>query len=225
MKKRYISIAVGLVLVMLVAVLGNICKITKIEVCFEKAAVKVSSVEIFENSGIEMGESILSLNENLVRRNVMQSYSDNSIIVTNIERVFPNKVVIYVTENVPICAISVAGQENHYALADGNFQLTRIVGIEDVVFDELIYIDGVQVGDTFNTPTFETIHKLFRAFEQEGLDYNAQARFFEKITYSASGTINILTRDGITLQCDYSSDDLQASVKGAYLAYLSQKNS
>lgn len=224
MKKRFISIAIGLILVLLVTVIGNICKIRKVEIRFDKTAVKVSSLEIFENSGIEMGESILGLNENLVRRNIMQSYNDNSVIVTNIVRVFPNKVVIYVTENVvPICAISIVGEDGLYALADGNFQLARKVGIEDVDFEELVLIEGVELKDTFNTTAFKQIHQIFRAFDAEGLDFYAQARFFEKITYSTDA-IRILTRDGVTFQCDNDVEDTSLVVKQAYSYYLEQKN-
>ena len=221
MKKRYFSVAIGLIIVIVIAIFGNVCKISKVDVEFEKTPVSVSAVEIFENSKIRMGSSILSLNENLVKKNVMESYDENLIAVTDIVRVFPNKVIIYCVEHTPMVAVSVKGDNTVYAIADGDFQLDKKVAKDKVDISSLILIEGVEVDDTYNTSTFKIINKVFKALEQEGLDYNAQAKFIAKLTFGV-GSLTVTTRDDKTLILDYTSRDVAVSVASEYQNYLSQ---
>lgn len=223
MKRRYISIAIGLIIVIAITIFGNICKIDNVEIKFAKEPVSVDSVEIFGNSNIELGSSILGLNENLVKRNIMDAYADNSIAVTDIVRTFPNKVTIYCVEHLPMCAVPKKNDPQVYALADGDFQLNKVVKKEDVNLSELILIEGVEVDDTYNTPNFILIHKLFKALEVEGLNYDAQARFIKTLTFG-TGSISLLTRDGYTLTCDYTEGSIENSVHVAYQAYVSTAN-
>ena len=157
MKKRYLSVAIGLIIVAVITIFGNICKVNKVEVEFEKEPVFVDAVEIFENSKIKMGSSILSLNENVVKKNVMESYEENLIAVTDIVRVFPNKIIIYCVEHTPMVAVNVKGENGVYAIADGDFQLDKKVAKEEADLSSLILIEGVEVDDTYNTSTFQII--------------------------------------------------------------------
>lgn len=219
MKKRYLSVVIGLIIVAVITIFGNICKVNKVEVEFEKEPVFVDAVEIFENSKIKMGSSILSLNENVVKKNVMESYEENLIAVTDIVRVFPNKIIIYCVEHTPMVAVNVKGESGVYAIADGDFQLDKKVAKEEADLSSLILIEGVEVDDTYNTSTFQIINKVFKAFEEEGLDYKAQAKFISTLTFGV-GSITIVTRDGNTLNVDYSSTDVAESVKSEYQNYL-----
>lgn len=219
MKKRYLSVAIGLIIVAVITIFGNICKVNKVEVEFEKEPVFVDAVEIFENSKIKMGSSILSLNENVVKKNVMESYEENLIAVTDIVRVFPNKIIIYCVEHTPMVAVNVKGENGVYAIADGDFQLDKKVAKQEADLSSLILIEGVEVDDTYNTSTFQIINKVFKAFKEEGLDYNAQAKFISTLTFGV-GSLTIVTRDGNTLNVDYSSTDVAESVKSEYQNYL-----
>jgi len=222
MKRRYLSVIIGLIIVMVIAIFGNICKISKVEVAFEKDPVSCSAVEIFEKSQIKMGSSILSLNENIVKKNVMDSYSENLVAVTDIVRVFPNKVVIYCVEHVPMVAVGVKGENDVYAVADGDFQLDKKLQKSDVDLDDLILIKGVEVDDTYNTPTFKIINEVFKALENEGLDYNAQAKFISTLTFGV-GEVVLTTRDGNTLNVSYGTEGVAESVKNAYKTYISNQ--
>lgn len=219
MKKRYLSVAIGLIIVAVITIFGNICKIRKVEVEFEKEPLSVSAVEIFDESQIKMGSSILSLNENVVKKNIMGSYSDNLVAVTDIVRVFPNKVIIYCTEHTPMVAVPVKGDDTTFAIADVDFQLDKKVNKSEVDLDSIILIEGVEVGETYNTETFKIINQVFKAFEQEGLDYNAQIKFLSTLKFG-SGTIALVTRDGATLNVDYTATEVALSVKNAYQNYL-----
>lgn len=221
MKKRYLSVAIGLIIVLVITIFGNICKISKVDVEFEKAPVSTNAVEIFENSKIKMGSSILSLNENIVKKNVMESYEENLVAVTDIVRVFPNRVIIYCVEHVPMVAVSVKGDDSVFAIADGDFQLDKKVAKDSVDFSSIILVEGVEVDDTYNTSTFKIINQVFKAFEQEGLDYNAQAKFISKLSFGV-GVVTLTTRDGATLVLDYSSREVSLSVESEYQNYLSQ---
>ncbi len=223
MHRNVVSVVIGLIIVALVTVFGNVCKIEEVEVAFEQAPVSVNAVEIFENSEINLGDSILSLNENVVKRNVNESYGDNSIAVTDIVRVFPNKIIIYCTEHVPMCAIAKKGNPDVYAIADGDFQLNKVVNKQDVDLATLILIDGIEVDDTYNTQSFKLLRQAFQTLQEEGLDYNAIIKFIEKITFSEASIV-VTTRDGYRLNCNYSSEEFTSSVRNAYLTYVNQAN-
>ena len=223
MKRRYISIAIGVIVVMIVAIFGNLMKINKVEVEFDEAPSSVDAVEIYGFSTIKLGDSILSLNENVVKKTIMDSYEDNSIAVTDIVRVFPNKVIIYCQEHVPMCALAKKNNQDVYAIADGDFQLNKVVNRQEANLDELILIEGVEVGDTYNTDVFKTLNKLFRALEEEGLNYQEQAMFIEKIVFAVSD-ITITTRGGYTQKFSYTPDTIAQATKGFYQKYLTEAN-
>ncbi len=222
MKRRIISIIIGIFIVATVAVFGNICKINVVEVSFSEEPQNVDAVEIFDEAGLKLGDSILSLNENVVKKNVMSAYEDNSIAITDIVRVFPNKVIIYCEEHIPMCAIPKKGQEGIYAIADGDFQLNKTLRKEEIDFSTLILVDGIVVEDTYNTVSFKTLHAVFKALEREGLDYSEQALLIEKLTYSQE-EISILTRDGYTLKFSCITESIDENVINAYGEYISQK--
>ncbi|MBQ8177823.1 MAG: hypothetical protein IJ033_01390 [Clostridia bacterium] len=219
MKRRYISVAIGLVVVILITIFGNLLKISKVEVEFSDAPVSVDAVEIYDFSTIKLGDSILSLNENVVKKRIMDSYSDNAIAVTDIVRVFPNKVIIYCQEHVPMCAIAKKGNPDVYAIADGDFQLNKVVAKADADLDALILIEGLEVGDTYNTATFKMLNKLFIALEDEGLDYAEQARFIKSIKYNVSN-LTIVTRSGYTDTFSYTPETIDEAIRGFYQKYL-----
>ncbi len=224
MRRNVVSVVIGLIIVALVTFFGNVCKIEEVEVAFKKEPVSADAVEIFENTDINLGDSILSLNENVVKRNVNESYVDNSIAVTDIVRVFPNKIIIYCTEHVPTCAVAKKGEPNVYAIADVDFQLNKVVNKEDLDLSSLILIEGVEVDDTYNTPSFRLIRETLQILQEEGLDNVALVELIEKITLDESSII-LYTRDGYRLTCSYGSVDLSSSLKNAYSTYLNQTNS
>ncbi len=219
MKRRYISVAIGLVIVIAVAVFGNLLKIGKVEVAFEKAPVSATAEEIYDNSTIILGDSILSLNENVVKRNIMNSYEDNSIAVTDIVRVFPNKIIIYCIEHVPTCLVERKDDNDVYAVADGDFQLNKVVRKKDVDVDDYILIEGVVVEDSYNTPQFKTLNKVFRTIDKEGLILAEQPKIFSKVLYSESKII-LYTRSGEIIECDYSTVTIEEAVSSAYKSHF-----
>lgn len=219
MKKRYLSVAIGLIIVVAIAIFGNICKIQKVEVAFSKAPVSTSTVEVYESTKIEMGDSILNLNENLIKQNVANTYEGNSVMVTDVVRVFPNKVVIYCMENLPMVAVKVKGESEVYAVTDGNFQLNKKVAKSELDLEGLILIEGIEVTNTYNTEGFKTINKVFKAFEGQGLDFNAQAKFFKKLI-KGENTVTLETRDGCVLTLN-TTGDLSLEAQKAYTNYLS----
>ncbi len=223
MKRRYISIAVGIVIVTLITIFGNLLKINKVEVEFDKTPVSVDAVEIYDFSTIKLGDSILSLNENVVKKRIMDSYEDNSVGVTDIVRVFPNKVIIYCEEHIPMCAIAKKGNADVYAVADGDFQLDKVLSKAEVDLDELILIEGIEVVDTYNTPAFKEINGFFKALEGAGLDYSEQAKFIKNINYTA-GSLTVTTRDGYTDTLTYSNGTIAEVTHAFYQKYLAEAN-
>ena len=219
MKRRYISVALGLVIVLVVAILGNLLKIGNVEIAFEKTPVSATAEEIYDCSEIALGDSILSLNENVVKRNIMNSYADNSIAVTDIVRVFPNKIIIYCVEHVPTCLVNKKGNDEVYAVADGDFQLNKMVNKTDVDINAFVLIEGVVVEDSYNTPQFKILNKVFRTIDNEGLDLSEQPKVFSKVIYSDS-EITLVTRSGDSIVCNYSSQTIEDAVSSAYKNYF-----
>ncbi|MFA5450073.1 MAG: FtsQ-type POTRA domain-containing protein [Clostridia bacterium] len=214
MKKRLAVIAIGLILVVTAVVFGRLFLVRTIEESYAAKPINVVAGEVLSLSGIEQGKSILGINEERVIRKVAAAYPDNSVVVTGVERVFPNKVIIHIKERVPIAAIVTKGNPVRYALADMDFQYNKIVSDSEI--EGYIYISGVEVDATFNTAIFAAVRQIFQAFIQLGTpDYALPALISEVACYKESYTV--ILRSGATLSIDKNVNDIIAEITAIYL--------
>ncbi len=226
MKKRWISVIIGCAIIALIAIAGNVCRVRTVEVRFDGPQTDVTAEEIFSASGIDMRRSILGINENTVKENVNKAFADHSVYVRNIERKFPNKVILYVEERIPICAVKLSdparfGYEDGdgYGITDMDFQMDAVGSRAEAEESELIYLEGVTVSDTYNTSAFEYVHKIFSAFESLGFDADAQKKLIAVITVG-SNTATVKFRDGYVMELDATQEELAQKVQTEYGAYL-----
>ncbi len=94
----------------------------------------VSKEEIIAASGLKPNKNVLFINEKQIVSNVQQKYPQVKVI--NVERVFPNKVIIYVTVRVPILAVSVGDE---FALIDREMFVTDIVSSDELIQKQNAY--------------------------------------------------------------------------------------
>ncbi len=226
MKKRWISVIIGCVVVALIAIIGNVCRVRTVIVKFDNQPVNVTADEVFRASGIETRRSILGINEITVKECVNGAFGDNSVYVRNIERVFPNKVIVYVEERMPLCAVKLRDPEKFgyeegdgYGITDMDFQMNAVANNAEVAGRDLIYIDGVTVSDTYNTSAFAYIHAIFTAFEDVGLNASAQKKFIESINMTSAGA-EIKLRDGNAITVSGTKDGLKEEIRERYADYL-----
>lgn len=226
MKKRWISVIIGCVIVAIIAIIGNVCRVRTVIVKFDNQPVNVTADDIFRASGIEMRRSILGINEITVKECVNGAFGDNSVYVRNIERVFPNKVIVYAEERIPFCAVKLRNPENFgyeegdgYGITDIDFQMNAVAGNAEVAGRDLIYIDGVTVSDTYNTNTFAYVHEIFKAFEDMGMNVDAQKKFIKSVTVTQEGA-EIKLRDGNAISVSGTKDELREEIGKRYADYL-----
>lgn len=94
----------------------------------------VSKEEIIAASGLKPNKNVLFINEKQIVSNVQQKYPQVKVI--NVERVFPNKVIIYVTVRVPVLAVSVGDE---FALIDREMFVTDIVSSDELIQKQNAY--------------------------------------------------------------------------------------
>ncbi|MGN0795567.1 MAG: FtsQ-type POTRA domain-containing protein [Christensenellales bacterium] len=87
----------------------------------------VSSEEIISASGLKLNKNVLFISEKQIVSNIQTKYPQVKVI--NVERVFPNKVIIYVTVRVPVVAVSVG---DSFALLDREMFVTDILSQQEL---------------------------------------------------------------------------------------------
>lgn len=160
MKLKIISIAIGLVLVSIIAVFGNLCRVREVDVVFTEELSSDDADAVYAALEIETGASIIGVNENDFKRRIYAAYPDRSYIVTNVIRTFPDKVTVYVDVNKPLFAVPLMDGTG-YALADKDFQLNMKVSESELNKSSLIIVSAVSVGNSFNLPVFAALREAF----------------------------------------------------------------
>lgn len=75
------------------------------------------------------------------------------------------------------------------------------------------------VEDSYNTPQFKTLNKVFRTIDKEGLTLAEQPKVFSKVLYSES-KITLYARSGEIIECDYSTVTVEEAVSRAYKSHF-----
>ena len=123
MKKKIAVLFICILLVALVSVLGGIFNVKSIKVLLIGKQEEVSPADIIADSELQLGESILNINETTIKTKVNRANSDRSIEIYDIERVFPNKIILKVQVRNPLFLIE--SEKGKKYLADVDFQLNK----------------------------------------------------------------------------------------------------
>ena len=100
MKYKAVAIVLGVVLVAMIALFGNLFRVREVSVEYVGASpTEADPAEVYSVCAIETNGSILNLNENEIRERVAAAYPDRLITVIDVVREFPDTVKVYVEES------------------------------------------------------------------------------------------------------------------------------
>ncbi len=220
MKNKYIAITIAILIVIMIAIFGNIFLIRSIDVVFTRPPKNTDEAAVVAASKIALSSNIFAMDEDKSTRNITSYFPNNTVAVLGIERVFPNKVIIRVKERVPLLLVPYGDDGEECVPTDIDFQMTQKVSIADIDFDA-ITISGTSVQQTFNTSSFRQIRDTLSAFSSLGFNEEAMIAFIKKISLSAEH-LRIELRHGDTVfeLSLVSEKPLSEQTKQAYKQFL-----
>ncbi|MDR0751698.1 MAG: FtsQ-type POTRA domain-containing protein [Christensenellaceae bacterium] len=182
-KKKALAIT-GIILISLIltgVIFANVTSIDLIELRFDSAPMRFDESEILAVSKLKAGMSIFSVDETELTQKIEDNFVSRNVNVKNIERIWPNKIVIYIRERIPVCLIKIKNSDS-YALIDMDFQMNaEILNNYD---PQYISIKGIEVDNTFNVPQFAAIRQILIAFTQKGVPFYALAGLIREIEFN-----------------------------------------
>lgn len=220
MKSKYIAITIGILIVIMIVVFGNIFLIRSVDVVFTHSPEGTDEASIVSASGIALGSNIFSVDEKEAAKHISAHYPDNTLAVLDIERVFPNKVIIRVKERIPLLVVPYGDAGAECVPTDIDFQMTQKISVEDIDF-EAIAVSGTSVTQTFNTLAFRQIRETLSAFAALDFTEEGMIAFIERISLSAEKLRIELRRSDTVLELSLTSDKpLAVQTTEAYAEFL-----
>ncbi len=195
MKSRVITGIVSLLVIIFIVVLAKTFMVKTVTESFSADPINVEAGEVIAAADLDYSVMIWSIDEDALAEKIESSFSDNSIDVTSIERVFPDTVIIHVTERIPICVVGYASDDTKIALVDYDFQLNMLENAEDVDTSNYIVITGVEVENTYNTAAFIAIKGVLEDIVATGVDSSQLPQLIATICYTDQ-QITLTYRDG-----------------------------
>lgn len=203
MKKAVLAIVISLCLIVAVVAFGRVFTVQSVIVDFD-APSAVSGENVLKESKINVGDSIFGINEYEVSERIESAYTERNIEVKNIERVFPNKIIFYIHERVPVFAIP--AETGGYRLADIDFQLNVLKEKEELE-EDIIIVSGTSVHETFNVEDCFKLKELADALQTKGMDAYAVRHWIDSVEFNGTQCILetksdrvVLNRESITAE-------------------------
>ncbi|MFW5780202.1 MAG: cell division protein FtsQ/DivIB [Bacillota bacterium] len=195
MKKKYIAFVTGLLLIAIIVVFGNLFLIKSVDVVFINKPEFADEDNIINASEISINTNIFNINDENIKDNINSYYDNNSLAVLDIERVFPNKVVIHVKERKPVLIVPYAEEDGDECVpTDINFQMVKKQNKSDIDYDS-IQIKGLAVQNTFNNFSFRQINSIMTAFTDMNFTDDMLVAFIKEIVVN-DDYIRIVLRHG-----------------------------
>ncbi len=219
MKKKYVIIALSLIVIALIIAFGQVFTVRSIDVVFENKSGLSNEGDILSASGISDNKNIFNVKESDIKKNVSSHFDDNSIVVTNVVREFPNKIVIHVKERMPIFLIKVysAEGEDRYVATDKDFQRGKIQKKEDIDI-RLVEVVGYEVYDSFNVIECIALRNMVKGFISQGIQEEAIPYFLDTVRIE-NEQLCITLFDGAEMYVGF--DHVQDDIAVMYNNYLS----
>ena len=226
MNKRLIGFFVGLVALVLVIVISCVVFIigdVSVEQTSNLDLQEEQLNSILEDSGVVKYSSIFGLDENIAMQNIE---SNNPFLkVVSIERKFPNKVIINVTDREPLLNVEI--EENRYAILDRELKFLTVVETGDECLKNTTNISGVSISKEYHIGSFVKMNWLSSLIQEaERLSYiNARfTTFIKQIEYRVTENGNLVlfkTNKGVSL-VTYDTKDFLVMFNAAYTYYMEQ---
>lgn len=222
MKKKYILIIASILVIALIVACGQIFTVRHVSVVFLNKTGLADESGILEASGLNKQKNIFNIKENEIKEKVAASFDDNSIVVTDIERVFPNEVVVYVKERIPVFCLKVYSAEGKelYVPTDKDFQRGKIYSAEEITEKNYLLIDitGFEVYETFDVKECIYLRTLANALIDKGLEEEALPHLIESVAFGED--VLTLTLRGTAAKWIVSQENVQGEVSSAYERYV-----
>lgn len=219
MKKRIFAAVAGILIISFITAFGYVFAVSEVIEVYENGIdkPKLQSGSIAKMANIMPGDNILSIDETDAIKNVSDNFPDNSIDIMDIERIFPNKVIITIKQRLPVVAIT--AESGGYALADIDFQLNKKV--TEANFESLIFAEGLTVTNTFNTPEIKRLRDALLAVKAAGFTDEGLTAFVESIRLGQANKVEFLLRSGGAIWVEGTTEQLIAQFAAKYETYLS----
>lgn len=220
-----IIVFVGIVLFIIMIILLNMTVFTvkEVTVLNKVESQLIDEESIIKSSDIQEGTNIFAISE---KKSTELIEADHPyLMVDDIERFFPNKVVIHVSIRTPYMAIKVA-ETDMYALVDGSLKILDIVEVTNSIYTPCTKVYGIEVsnptkGNKLNVDNAYNakLATIASVAEKENLDGRAFLNFFESITFDGDNdVVNIKIRSGVTI-CLKGSSYYEEKFRYALTAY------
>ncbi|MDR0696595.1 MAG: FtsQ-type POTRA domain-containing protein [Christensenellaceae bacterium] len=200
MKTKVVA-TVGIILISLILVsiiFVNVTNVDLIELRFESSPINFDEAEILAVSNLRAGMSIFSIDETELTKKIEDNFPARNVNVKNIERVWPNKVVLYLKERIRTCIVNIKDSEE-YAVIDMDFQMKPL--IVDALDNQYIFLTGITVDNTFNIPQFAAIRQILIAFTYKSIPYYALSGILKEIEFDEkSYTYQVTLRNGMVIK-------------------------
>lgn len=237
MTKKHVVLIVGLVLIAAIALInGLLFRVKTVTVDFDTEtsiqAEEGEAEKIIAASGIKKGKNIFGVSESRMIKNINAALP--GVRVVNIERIFPNRIVIHVSKRVPVYLIKYRNTSDaaKYVVVDGDMV---VLGFYDEEPDEqsFVFVDGFELVGKYTIETGRTLPVEFGKsiyYLQNvaaGL-YNCKLTpaqfiaFIKKVKFE-NGIIDLCTRRGVVMRLGGNLTTEQVSER-VPLAYSWYKN-
>ena len=209
MKKKYVAIILAVFVLALIFTFGQVFTIKSVNVVFENDTDIATDAELIRLAGVEHDKNIFSFNERKVVEKINSNYSH--ALKVNVERQFPNKVVIKVTERLPVMIIEVNNDKYRgFVATDKDFQ--RTIKCSENDYPELIKINGYSVQSSFDTKECMYIREFINDLIKLGIKNEAINVFIDKIYFNENNMMIQLSQYNAKWQINCEKDlNLQIS--------------
>lgn len=220
MKKKYIIISICVVIIALIAVCGQVFTVRNIGVVFYNKTGLADEADILAASGLDSRNNIFNVKESEIKRKISAAFPDNSIVVTNVERRFPDEVVIYVKERTPVFKIEVnsSSEEKSFVATDKDFQRGKIQKEDELASLKLITVTGYVVNDSFDVKECVALRNIAKALTDKNMSEEALPYFIESVDVSGDELTIKLAETGALLYVDI--DKAEEETADLYCRYL-----
>lgn len=220
-----IIVFVGIVLFIIMIILLNMTVFTvkDVTVLNKVESQLIDEQSIISSSDIHIGSNIFAISEKKSKELIEVSHP--YLMVDDIERFFPNKVVIHVSVRIPYMAIKLSGTDA-YAVVDGSLKILDIIDVTNSIYATCTKVYGIEVESAIKgnklsveNPINAKLGTIASVAENESLDGIAFLNFFESITFENDGDIvDVKLRSGVTI-CLKGSSYYEEKFRYALAAY------